>query len=173
LIEPLEALSAEHDVSVAYVNPNIHPAGEYRRRRDTLLEYAEKRGVETIEASYAPASWMRAVAGLEDDPEARCRACYRLRLGTVSRMAAERGHEAVATTLTVSPYQDPAAIEQAGRQAAEEVGVSYLHTDFRDRYRSAVDRSKDLGMYRQRYCGCLLSEIEAEEARIARRSKRG
>ena len=165
LIEPLDALSDGNDVAVAYANPNIHPAAEYRERRDALLAYAVDRGVPVTEAEYEPARWEKAVAGLPDDKAARCAACYRLRLGVVAGMAAETGHEAIATTMTVSPFQDPDAIHAAGEAAASEAGVIYVHTDFRKAYASAVARSKALGMYRQRYCGCRLSEKEAEDAR--------
>ena len=47
-------------------------------------------------------------AVLSVDParrEARCRACYRLRLEETARVAAERGFEGIGTTLSVSPYQ--------------------------------------------------------------------
>ncbi|MCE5192203.1 MAG: epoxyqueuosine reductase QueH [Actinomycetia bacterium] len=176
LLEPFDALSAEHEVTVLYANPNIHPAEEYRHRRDTLMAYAASNGIDVIEEPYDPVTWMRAVAGLERDQAERCRACFRLRLGIAARMAASLGMDAVATTLTVSPYQDQAAVAEAGATMAAEAGVAYLGGDFRDRYADATRRSRELGMYRQNYCGCMLSDIEAqrerEERREARRSKR-
>jgi predicted adenine nucleotide alpha hydrolase (AANH) superfamily ATPase len=173
LLEPFDALAAGHDITVAYANPNIHPPAEYRRRRDTLLAYAEEHGIDVVELPYDPAAWMRAVAGLEHDPPRRCRACFSLRLGMVARYAAEHCFDAVATTLTVSPYQDPGAIREAGVRAAAEAGVAYLDTDLRERYPDATRRSRDLGMYRQEYCGCMLSDMEAETARVARKAARG
>lgn len=176
LLEPFDALSAEHDVTVLYANPNIHPAEEYRHRRDTLLAYAASNGIDVIEEPYDPVTWMRAVAGLERDRAERCRACFRLRLGIAARTAASLGMDAVATTLTVSPYQDQAAVAEAGEAMAAEAGVAYLGGDLTDRYPEATRRSRVLGMYRQNYCGCLLSDIEAqqerEERREARRAKR-
>jgi predicted adenine nucleotide alpha hydrolase (AANH) superfamily ATPase len=172
LLEPYDALAGEHDVTVAYANPNIHPVEEYRRRRDTLLAHAARRGIEVIELPYEPAGWMRAVAGLEDDRPRRCAACFALRLGVVADRAAEGGFDAVATTLTVSPHQDPDAIREAGRAACAEAGVTYLDTNFRDRYSEATRRSREAGMYRQNYCGCLLSELEAERERAERREAR-
>jgi predicted adenine nucleotide alpha hydrolase (AANH) superfamily ATPase len=172
LLEPFDALSREHDVSVVYANPNIHPVGEYRRRRDTLLAFAEERRIEVVELPYDPVAWMRKVAGLESDREGRCRACFGLRLGMTARLAAERGFEAIATTLTVSPYQDQKAVREAGEAAAAEAGVVYLDVDFRDRFAEATERSRELGMYRQNYCGCLLSELEAEAERAERKAAR-
>ncbi len=172
LIEPLDALAAEHDVLVVYANPNIHPVSEYRRRRDTLLAYAAENGIDVIEVPYEPVLWMRAVAGLESDPAARCEACFELRLGLTAARAAERGFDAIATTLTVSPYQDQATIAEVGERVASAAGLTYIGNDLRDRYPEATRRSRELGMYRQNYCGCMLSEIEAEEEREARRVER-
>jgi predicted adenine nucleotide alpha hydrolase (AANH) superfamily ATPase len=171
LIEPMEALALDHEVVVAWANPNIHPLSEHDRRRDTLRAYVADLGADVVEAPYEPGLWMRAVAGVDDDPAVRCAACYRLRLGMTARMAAEGGYEAIATTLTVSPYQDPEAIREAGEQAAAEAGLGYLGTDFRARYRPSVERSREMGMYRQKYCGCLLSEVEAVASRSRRRDR--
>jgi predicted adenine nucleotide alpha hydrolase (AANH) superfamily ATPase len=173
LLEPLDALAAEADsVVVAYANPNIHPAEEYERRRDTLMRYAAEAGVEVVEVAYDPRMWDAAVAPLADAGAERCRACYRLRLGLAAEMAADAGFDALATTLSVSPYQDQAAINEEGRSAAAAAGIEWLDRDFRDRYRDATIRSRELGMYRQNYCGCVLSQAEAEEGRRVRREAR-
>lgn len=178
LLEPIDALVAEgHDVEIAYANPNIHPAQEYALRKDTLVAHAVERGWALRELPYSPERWAEAVKGLEHDPTRRCRACYELRLGMVAAEAREAGFEAIATTLTVSPYQDPEGIRQAGAQAAASAGLEYLDRDYRDRYSSATVRSRELGMYRQNYCGCVYSQEEArrdrEERRARRNAKRG
>ena len=173
LIEPLDVLVAEADhVTVVFANPNIHPAEEYERRRDTLRRYAQTLGVDVVELQYDPIAWLDAVAPLANAGAARCRACYRLRLTRAARYAAEHGYDAIATTLTVSPYQDADAILAEGERAAAEAGVSYLHRDFRARYAEATRRSRELGMYRQNYCGCVLSEAEARRERAARKEAR-
>lgn len=172
LIEPLDALAAEHDVRVVYANPNIAPLEEYELRRDTLLAYAASRGVEVDEVPYDHAAWERAVAGLEGDRPARCRACFDLRLGMAAKEAAALGYDAVATTLAVSPYQDHEALREAGEAACGREGVAFLYRDFRDRYPEATRRSRDLGMYRQNFCGCRYSATEAELEREERRAAR-
>lgn len=172
LLEPFDALVAEHDITVCYANPNIAPLDEYERRRDTLLSYAADRGIEVIEVPYEPAAWLDATAEWAGDRAARCRACYRLRVSLAARAAADHGCEAVATTLSVSPYQDIEALHEEGERACGEVGVAYLRTDFRERYRDATHRSRELGMYRQNYCGCLPSRAEADAERAERRAAR-
>jgi predicted adenine nucleotide alpha hydrolase (AANH) superfamily ATPase len=172
LLEPYDALASDHDVRVAYANPNIHPAEEFARRRDTLLAYASQRSIDVDVLPYDPDDWRVAVAGVEDDRSQRCRRCLALRLGMTARHAREQGFDAVATTLTVSPYQDPATIREAGEAACAEAGVAFLVTDFRDRYPEATRRSRELGMYRQNYCGCEPSRVEAEGQRERRRVER-
>lgn len=172
LIEPQAALSEQFEsVTVVFVNPNIHPLEEYERRRDTLAAYACDNGIEVVELNHRPEEWFDAVRDARTRQE-RCRACYGLRLGATARWAAANGRDAFATTLTVSPYQDAAGIAQAGEAAATESGVAYVDSDFRDRFAAATTRSRELGMYRQNYCGCLMSEIEARVEREVRKKAR-
>jgi hypothetical protein len=171
LLEPFDALE-RHDVDVLYANPNIAPAEEYELRRDALEEYAGEHGIEWREIPYEPSSWQEAVEGVEGDPTERCPRCFALRMRITAREAAARGYDAFATTLTVSPYQDQEAVRAAARTAAEEAGVDYFELDVADRYHEATRRSRELGMYRQRYCGCEPSIVEAEETRRRSREKR-
>ncbi len=172
LIEPLESLRAEDDVVIVYANPNIDSEAEYELRRDTLLGYAAAAGAAVVEIEYDHAAWRDAVAGREQDPPARCAACYELRLGMTARWAATHGIESLATTLTVSPYQDAESIRKAGERAAEASRIAYVHRDFRNRYSQAIARARELGLYRQNYCGCEYSKREADEARARRRARR-
>ncbi|HEY3317279.1 MAG TPA: epoxyqueuosine reductase QueH [Coriobacteriia bacterium] len=172
LIEPLDRLRETWDVTVAYANPNIHPLSEYQRRRDAVLAYAASLGVPVVELRYDPAAWVRDVGSVADEKPARCYRCFLLRLGAVAAHAAASGFDAFATTLTVSPYQDFGALTEAAEAVAGRYGVTYLHTDFREAYPEAVRRSRELGMYRQNYCGCLLSQVEADRERAARKSAR-
>lgn len=173
LLEPLDALAEQADeVTILFANPNIHPAEEYERRRDTLRTYATSRNIEVVELPYDPAIWNERVLPLANAGPARCRACYAVRLGQAAGYAAAHGFDALATTLTVSPYQDAAAIAQEGRRAAEGVGIRYVDRDFRGLYAEATRRSRELGMYRQNYCGCALSDQEAQLQRAERKAAR-
>ncbi len=161
LLEPFDALVRDHDVEIAFANPNIHPAKEYERRRDTLRGYAAAAGIPVREIAYDPASWAEAVAGVEEDPASRCRRCFALRLRMTAESAAVEGFDAIATTLTVSPYQDLEAIRDAGEAVARDAELVYVHHDFTARYPEATRRSREIGMYRQNYCGCVYSYAEA------------
>lgn len=172
LLEPLDALTVDHEVRVAFANPNIHPLAEYVRRRDVMMEYAAGRGIEVDELEYDIEAWESAVGVFGGDVERRCVACFRLRLGMTADLASRSGCDAVATTLTVSPYQDHDAIRRAGEAACSEAGVRFLVTDYRSLYPASVRRSRELGMYRQNYCGCRFSLWEARDARERRLAAR-
>ena len=109
-------------------------------------------------------------AVLSVDParrEARCRACYRLRL-----VAAERGFEGIGTTLSVSPYQYTQVIREEVERAAAQAGVAPVFEDFRPYYDEATRESRELGMYRQNFCGCRISDLEAAAERAERKEQR-
>lgn len=104
--------------------------------------------------------------------EARCRACYRLRLEETARVAAEQGFDGIGTTLSASPYQYTQIIEQEVRRAAEREGIEGIFEDFRPYYDEATRRSRAIGMYRQNYCGCRISDEEAAAERAERKAQR-
>lgn len=101
------------------------------------------------------------------------RACYRIRLEELARYAYEHGFEGIGTTLTVSPYQYTDIInEELERAAAPYEGLSAVFQDFREFYPQATIRSRELGMYRQNYCGCAYSDAEAAAERAERKAAR-
>lgn len=128
----------------------------------------------TLSASTANSASPRA-AVLSVDParrEARCRACYRLRLEETARVAAEQGFEGIGTTLSVSPYQYTQVIREEVERAATQAGVVPVFEDFRPYYDEATRESRELGMYRQNFCGCRISDLEAAAERAERKEQR-
>ncbi len=175
-LEPLRLLLEEgHSIVLAYMNSNIQPQAEYCQRKDTLLGFALDQGIEVIEGAYEPKEWLSAVGPYTKDPKLRpqrCRTCYRLRLDEACRYAAEQGFEGVATTLTVSPYQYLDAIREELEEACAPYGLVPVFRDYTEHYPEATRRSKELGMYRQNYCGCVFSKAEAAQERETRRAER-
>jgi len=141
-----------------FYNPNIHPYTEFVRRRETLEAYARDAGFKVIvDNEYDMEEFLRGVAYRE---EQRCRFCYAVRLRKAAHLAKDEGYNCFTTTLLVSPYQKHDLIRQAGEAAAEEYGVPFYYIDFRPGYRRAAAFSREMGMYRQPYCGCIYSEKE-------------
>lgn len=172
-LEPVRSLQAEgYEITLAYVNPNIQPVGEYERRLDTLRSWAQGEGIPVLAAPYEAAAWESGVAPWGANRPARCAACYRLRLREAASMAAEGGFELLSTTLAVSPYQ---LFEACGREleaACAEHGLEPVWRDFRPRYPQATTRARELGLYRQNYCGCRFSAAEAALERVEAREER-
>jgi len=54
-----------------------------------------------------------------------------------------------------------------GRGLAEEYGVMFLDDDFKkkDGFKRSVELSKEMGLYRQKYCGCAYSMIQKDRIR--------
>ncbi|MDR1775010.1 MAG: epoxyqueuosine reductase QueH [Actinomycetes bacterium] len=147
---------AVDDVRCVYYNPNIGPADEYARRRDTFADYAIGRGLDWVELEYEPDAWWRAIG---DDRRfgVRCAGCYRVRFERVADWAAAAGYDTLATTLAISPWQNLDAINATGRAAAATRGLRWLACDLRPLYRAGQQRAREMGIYRQKYCGCELS----------------
>jgi len=143
------------EVSGYFYNPGIHPYRENRRRLETLEAYAGRVEFDLISDYTYP---LEENLAMLLSAENRCLACFTDRLETTALKAARSGIGTFATTLSVSPWQDHDLILEAGNRAAQLSGCRFLYRDFRPQYRKSVEMSRELGLYRQSYCGCVLSE---------------
>ena len=155
----IEVLQGEKlEVTGFWYNPNIHPFTEYRARRNTVREYLESIDVKLLEQNdYALRPFIREVA---DDIANRCGKCYEMRLFEAARQAKEGGFDSFTSSLFISPYQNHELMRETAERAALEYGVEFLYRDFRPYFRAGQDRARELGMYMQKYCGCVFSEEE-------------
>jgi len=158
-INPLQQLQGRGaDVVGFFFNPNIHPYQEYRKRLEALKDYSEKTGLNLISRDeYLLEEFLRNVSHCVDD---RCRYCYRVRLEATAREAKEKGFDRFSTTLLESAHQKHDVIRETGEQVARDVGIPFHYEDFRPGWRTGVEMSKAMGLYRQQYCGCIYSEKE-------------
>ncbi|MDD2422275.1 MAG: epoxyqueuosine reductase QueH [Heliobacteriaceae bacterium] len=168
-IYPLKLLRDEgRQVTAYFFNPNIHPYTEFRRRRETLATYAAANGLPLlVEEEYGLEEFLRLVAF---DPAGRCPVCYRLRLERTAAKARELGMAGFTTTLLVSPYQDHALLRETGETVAAAAGIPFVYRDFRPGFREAQGQAREMGLYRQPYCGCIYSEKD-RYYRVKRRAK--
>lgn len=69
-----------------------------------------------------------------------------------------------ATTLSISPMKDAAALNAIGERIAAEYGLSWLPGDFKKKggYMRSTELSREYGLYRQDYCGCVYSRRAAK-----------
>ena len=141
-----------------WYNPNIHPFTEYRARRNCVREYAASVALPLLERDeYALRPFVRAVA---DNIAGRCVKCYEFRLFAAAQAAKDGGFDSFTSSLFISPYQNHELMRAVAERAAEEVGVPFLYRDFRPYFRAGQERARELGLYIQKYCGCVFSEEE-------------
>jgi len=143
-----------------WYNPNIHPYAEYKARRDCLKEYAKLVGVELIiEDAYGLDEF---VCNVADKLTTRCEDyCYPKRLRKAMEYARQNGFDTVSTTLLYSIYQKHEYIEELMYGLANEIGLDFLYRDFREGWQEGQDTARAIGLYMQKYCGCVFSEEES------------
>lgn len=163
-VEPLRLEGIE---PVAYwYNPNIHPFKEYEARRDCLIDYAEKINLPLIvEEDYGLCEFVKNVA---DDISGRCVYCYEHRLEQTAKYASENGFNSFASTLFASTYQNHEMMKAAAEKYAEKYGVKFLYRDFRPNFREGNQKAREIGLYMQKYCGCIFSEEDRYQKQINR-----
>lgn len=159
----LEYLSKHFRLGLLYYDPNIQPESEYELRLENQRKVLEHHpDVALHEYGWRGEEYEAAVRGLESEPEggARCTVCFRLRLEETARLAKELGYEYFCTTLSVSQHKDAERLNRIGMELAERYGVKWLPSDFKKRegYKRSIELSREYGLYRQDYCGCLYSK---------------
>ncbi len=166
----LERVRPYFDVTLYYFDPNIHPEEEYVKRGRELEKLLRLSGAEDVKllwGEYDPRTFFDAAKGLEGEPEggARCGACFRLRLSATAELARKGGYDYFCSTLTVSPHKNAPLINEIGEALAGKYGLPWLPSDFkkRDGYLRSIRLSREYGLYRQCYCGCVFSDPGAAQ----------
>lgn len=167
----LEYLSQYFEITVFYYNPNIFPEEEfYKRIREQerlIREMPAKYPVHFIAGNYDSEKFYAMAKGLEQVPEGgeRCFKCYELRLREAAKVAAAGGFDYFTTTLSISPLKNAAKLNEIGERLAAEYQVAYLPSDFKKKngYKRSTELSREYGLYRQDYCGCIFSKKERME----------
>ncbi len=155
-------------VSLFFDNPNIYPQEEFGRRRNELKKVFSLFSGSGLGLTLTGDSsesrrglWRESVKLYHEEPEKglRCRICYSLRLEETFRKAREGSFDAVATTLTLSPWKDSEKINCIGWELSQKYGLEYIESDFKKNggYAKSAAICAKSGIYRQNYCGCVFS----------------
>ncbi len=158
-IHPFRTLRSKGiDVRGFWFNPNIHPFTEYAVRLESLRRLQRDWNLDiTYDDTYGLREFVREVVHREDD---RCAICYAMRLDATAENARRMGLDGFTTTLLVSPYQNFETIVEIGGRIAEKHTIPFHREDFRPGWRDGMKTARELGVYRQKYCGCIYSEME-------------
>jgi predicted adenine nucleotide alpha hydrolase (AANH) superfamily ATPase len=147
-------------IDALWFNPNIHPSQEYIARLGAVRELQELWKLDILyKDHYGLLEFIKSL-GENTAPGVRCRICYRMRMEEAARSARELGMDAFTTSLLVSPFQKFEVLVEEAKRAEALFNIPFYLEDFRGGYREGVSVSKELGLYRQKYCGCIFSEME-------------
>lgn len=157
----IERLIPNFDITVFYYNPNIFPESEFNKRLENQQIVAKFDNVKIISPNYNESEYLSKIKGLESEKEGgkRCDECFYLRLKQTAIYAKEHNFDFFGTTLTVSSHKNAEHINQIGKQIENEVGITFLYSDFKkhDGYKRSIELSHEMNLYRQNYCGCRFS----------------
>ena len=144
-----------------WFNPNIHPKFEYERRLANLKivseHYCKKLIVDDL---FSQELWDNRL--FDEKGITRCEMCYDIRLDEIAKFASENGYDSFSTTLLVSPYQQHELICETAQKKAQIYGVKFEYYDFRPGFREGQNMAREIGLYRQKYCGCIMSLEESK-----------
>lgn len=171
-ITPVKKLRDEgYEVVGYFANPNIHPISEYFRRRESAEESAKKINLPMLwqDDIYNIPQWVEAVYEkniTNNEKGTRCFYCYQSRLQYTQKVAVQNGFDTFTTSLLYSRHQRHELIINAGKEIEKKESTLFLYRDFRDTWQEGIDISKEWGLYRQNYCGCIYSETERFQKKL-------
>ena len=158
-IYPIKSVREEDlEVMGFFYRHNIHPYTECLRRQEALEAYAEQIDLKVIyQEGYDLEGFIRNVAFRETE---RCNYCYHDRLRSTALLAKRGKFDYFTSTLLYSKHQKHALIRSIGDSIGKSVGIPFLYQDYREGWKEGIECSKQMGLYRQHYCGCVYSEKE-------------
>jgi len=139
-----------------FYNPNIHPYTEYEKRLMAMKLYAVEKNFNVIYDEQYDIENFFDITFKKGDK--RCLYCYMLRLHKAASYAKKHDFDRFSTTLLLSPYQKHDLLREAGEIVSKKIDIPFLYMDLRPGYPESIKISKEMNLYRQKYCGCLFSE---------------
>lgn len=163
-IYPIKQARADgcNSLTSLFYNPNIHPSGEFIRRKNQTDLLVKKQNTGAINAEYKPEEYFKGISDFFDISK-RCSSCWSLRLEKTAAIAAKKGFDAFSTTLLGSPYQNHEALKEICLRFSRIFNIKFYYRDFRIGFRDAHNEARSSGMYCQNYCGCVFSLVERYE----------
>jgi len=150
-----------------FYDPNIHPEEEYLLRWIETERVCNDLEIKCHLAPYELDRWLKAVKGLENEPERgeRCSVCHDIRLDKTAEFARKNGFNAITTVLMMSPKKDFQVLKNIGEKVAEKYRLEFISIDFRKN--GGIEKmnklSKEFQLYHQNYCGCMYALFQQRE----------
>ena len=157
-IKTIEELKKNFELTLYWFNPNIHPYKEYAARLEALKDYAKTLKLNLIVEDFYGLRYF--IKNINNNFNERCLFCYETRLLKTATFAKENGFSHFSTTLTYSPFQNHELIKKIAEKISKELKINFVYEDLRKFYREGQQKAREIGLYMQKYCGCIFSEQE-------------
>jgi predicted adenine nucleotide alpha hydrolase (AANH) superfamily ATPase len=161
LAELAQSAASGRRLAGYFYGSNIHPREEYLRRAEAVALLARRMGVTVAMRPYSPDEWLARAAPLADEHEGgkRCELCFTVQLEAAAVEGVRCGADALCSSLSTSPHKDVKMLSRVGEQVSREHGIAWDGRVWRKNggFVRSVALSRDLGLYRQNYCGCVYS----------------
>ncbi len=147
-----------------YGNSNIYPKEENTKRFEALETVANYYNLKLIRANYDHSKWLEEIKGYEGEKEGgdRCDICFNYNLKESYLIAKDLNIDYFTTTLTISPYKSSMTIFRIGESYKGFVSIDLKK---KNGYQKSIEKSKELHIYRQKYCGCEFSLRDSLKAK--------
>ncbi len=174
----LEYLDKHFEITLFFYNPNISAKEEFVHREDELRRFIKEFKAEArlVVEEYDHGEFLAIAKGKEHLPEGggRCYECYKLRLERTAEAAKRGGYDFFTTTLSISPHKNADMLNNIGACLSEKYSVPYLFSDFKKKngYKRSCELSREYSLYRQSFCGCEFSQLEATKREEMKREEK-
>ena len=170
LLKFVDSIKAENkeilEIEVYFYNPNIHPRSEYLARLKAIKKITEENRIKLIVADWSPKEWFKYQISLgcaaspfeereKSKNKSRCERCWELRLRKTFEYAKSKKFDLVSSTLITSHYQDSEKIIEIAKKLENKYKIKFLVP------KKVSKELKTKGFYKQNYCGCCYSLVEA------------
>ena len=169
----MEYLCRYFDITLLFYNPNMDSREEYEKRKNELLRLIDEAHfpvkAEVLSVldcfTHTGSFALNAAAAGARQVTAVDASAYSLE--TAKRNAALNGFDFFTTTLSISPLKNAEKINEIGERLGKRHDIRHLPSDFkkRDGYKRSIELSREYGLYRQDYCGCVFSKRLRNEQR--------
>lgn len=160
-------LQENYEIIGYFYNPNIHPLQEYTLRLKETEKVAYLLRFRLLVGEYEDEKWFRLTDKFKHEPEkgTRCDICYALRLEKTAQKAVEEEINIFTTVMSLSPWKKADVLNRIGKMLARKYRINFLEANFKkkDGFKKSVEMSKQQGLYRQNFCGCIHSRRSFEK----------
>jgi len=159
-------LENNFEITTYFYNPNIHPMHEFYKRLNGAIDVSQYYNLKSlISKEYGLTAFLNTDFLYSSK---RCSFCYDIRIKKVAKYAAENGYDYFSSSLLYSKYQNHEEIINICEKYSKEYGVGFYYYDFREGWKTGIEKSKSLKIYRQQYCGCIFSEIDRYDKQLSK-----